>query len=129
MRRARLTVWGPVVLWAGLIVFSLTRTSFGPVRPLVNAATGALAHLVLWAVLGFLVHRALSSEGVGSLFVVGLAACVAFGVATELLQSLTPGRTPSALDILYDTAGAAAGLWLTGRFRAATTPERTLTRT
>lgn len=129
MRRERFTSWAPAVAWSGIILFALTRTSFGPIRPLVNAVTGALAHLVLWGVLGFLVHRALSFEGLRSVFVMGLAGCVAFGVATELLQSLTPGRNPSVLDVVYDTAGAAAGLWLAGRFHTTTDRERTLSRT
>lgn len=42
---------------------------------------------------------------------------LAFGVGIEVAQSFTPAREPSALDVLADLAGIAAGGWFTSRSR------------
>lgn len=43
-----------------------------------------------------------------------------FGVSIELLQSLTPTREPSALDVCADAAGLLLGVQVTRRVRPAT---------
>lgn len=39
---------------------------------------------------------------------------LAYGVVDELHQGTTPGRHPSAFDVLTDLVGAACSLWLAG---------------
>jgi VanZ family protein len=100
---------------------ALTRTTFGPLKSLANDFTAPLAHLVLWAMLGFLVARALRLEGLGtrSTWWIGLAICVAYGIGTEAVQAAHPVRVGRAIDVGYDSAGALLGLWLSRRKRAA----------
>jgi VanZ family protein len=44
-----------------------------------------------------------------------LAFAFALGIATELLQCFIPGRTPKLADVLIDTVGACAGIYLARR--------------
>jgi len=49
-----------------------------------------------------------------------LAACLAtlYGISDEWHQSYTPGRCPSAQDVLIDAAGALLGVFVWHRIRA-----------
>ncbi len=75
-------------------------------------------HLVLFAVLGFLVTAAWGVRKV-SIFMLGLL--VAYSAATELLQHFIPLRTPDPKDFAEDVAGlvlGAAACWAFIRWRA-----------
>ncbi len=114
--------WMLVLAWAGLI----WTLSASPVP-------GAHGQGWIWELLSNLVHAPLF--GILALFIG--AACLApragppawpvfrgarvalvlalvcgYGVFDEWHQSLTPGRDPSALDILTDLTGASAVLWI-----------------
>jgi VanZ family protein len=43
---------------------------------------------------------------------VALALSLAYGGVTELYQIWIPGRIPSMLDFLFDTAGILSSVWL-----------------
>ena len=106
-----LTVWLPVVAWAGLI-FGLSSI------PDLSTAEGALgevlsygAHAVEYAIFGALLVRALDAR------VVAFAAGVAYGITDEIHQSFVPGRQSSALDLLVDAVGLLMGITLLERAR------------
>lgn len=61
-------------------------------------------HVIAYAVLGLL--GAASSERSVIRVILGLAV---FGIAIELLQTFSPGRSPDLLDVLADIAGATLG--------------------
>ena len=61
-------------------------------------------HLIAYAVLGLL--GAVSSVRGVTRVILGLAA---FGIAIELLQTFSPGRSPDVLDVVADIAGAGLG--------------------
>ena len=61
-------------------------------------------HVLAYAVLGLL--GAASSERGIKRVILGLAA---FGLAIELLQTFSPGRSPDLLDLVADIAGATVG--------------------
>lgn len=119
----------PLVLWIG-VVFAVSSI---PGRTLLEVGfdvQDSLAHLIEYAVLGFLGFRMLRAEGMGSaaalLGVVVLGAVV--GAADENYQRLIPGRMTTWSDYLADLAGAGVGATVaamyyrwTGRFD---TPER-----
>jgi VanZ family protein len=42
---------------------------------------------------------------------------VAYGISDELHQAFVPGRTADWQDVLADTVGAAAAIWLAWRLR------------
>jgi VanZ family protein len=64
-------------------------------------------HMIAYAVLGLL-GAASSERGIMRL-ILGLAV---FGLAIELLQSFSPGRSPDLLDLAADIAGAVVGCGL-----------------
>jgi VanZ family protein len=79
--------------------------SLAPAATLPPTSIGDKAeHVLAYALLGFL--GGVSSErGVLRTFL-GLSA---FGIAIEMLQTFSPGRSPDALDLLADIVGAALG--------------------
>lgn len=68
-----------------------------------------LIHAGAYAVLGWLVARALSARSRGALFA---AACLAtlYGMTDELHQGFVPGRDPDVGDAAADALGAVLGV-------------------
>ncbi len=147
--RARLRRYGPVVLWAGFVLFA-SSPSFSAsntsriIRPLLlwlfpDISEAALqqahflvrkaAHFTEYAVLALLAARAFRTSSRAALrrgwwpASFALVACVS--LADEYHQSFLPSRTGTVYDSLLDMAGGAAalacaGLWLArGRGRPA----------
>lgn len=85
----------------------------------VHAVVRKLAHFTEYAVLGMLVVRALDEGGTPfrRVAVRALALCAGYAVLDELHQTLVPTRTGAVLDVLLDSAGAAAGVALAGFWR------------
>jgi len=63
-----------------------------------------VAHAAEYAVLGFLLLRALGRQAVA------LAVGIAYAASDELHQHFVPGRLGSPLDVLLDSIGVAAGV-------------------
>jgi len=68
-----------------------------------------IAHAAEFAVLGFLLVRALGNEWAG------LFAGVAYAISDEVHQHFVPGRQAAVRDVLVDTAGVAVGVYLVPR--------------
>lgn len=68
-----------------------------------------LVHATLFALLGWLAARSWLDKRQRWWALVGL---LLLGVATELLQSLVPGRSASVGDWLADAVGLVCGFWL-----------------
>lgn len=104
--------WLPPVLWAAFI---LVLTSI----PAPTEAPGGIphldkvAHLMLYAVLGWLTGRALRTRRMLPL-AVGLAAMGVFGAFDEWHQGLF-NRTPDLVDWVADMIGASFGLIVASR--------------
>lgn len=104
-------------------IFSLSHlpgTAFPPLFPLADI----LAHIVLYAILGLTMYRAISSTW-GTLSRVmgcaGVLLTVAYGALDELHQWYVPGRRSELADLAADGVGALIGVLLyTGyrRYRA-----------
>jgi VanZ family protein len=106
-----LSLWLPVVLWAALI-FTLSSipdlsTGLGGWDLVLRKA----AHAAEFAVLGFLLVRALGRE------LAALAAGIAYAASDELHQTFVPGRQGTVLDVLVDAVGIAVGIYLARRLR------------
>jgi VanZ family protein len=97
--------------WAALI-FILS--SFpNPPGPRVTEPRAIAAHLVFYAILGYLAHQAWSRLRGANGPAVALAAwlfAVAYGISDEFHQSFVPNRDASTLDVLADALGAAGGV-------------------
>jgi VanZ family protein len=114
MARSRLlTVWLPIVVWAG-VIFTLSSipslsTGLGTWDTILRKG----AHVTEYAVLGGLLYRALGREPLA------LAVGIAYAATDELHQSFVHGRHASPVDVAIDAVGVAFGmlLWLRVRER------------
>jgi VanZ family protein len=105
--------WGPVILWAALILsaanddFSDANTRgwlsrlFGNVPPIVNTIVRKGGHIAGYAVLGLLAWRAHRTLRVAMLVV------LAVSITDETMQAMTATRGGSVFDVVLD---AFAGL-------------------
>jgi VanZ family protein len=96
--------WLPVVLWAGVIFAFSSIPSLSSGLGTWDLVLRKLAHTMEYAVLGFLLMRALLREAPA------LALGVAYAVSDEVHQAFVRGRHASPLDVAIDTAGLVAGV-------------------
>lgn len=115
MRRGRVR-WVVALSYAALVltVSSIPSDRF-PVSTPLNA--DKFAHLIEYAILAFLICRAVGRKDGRALALIA-AACIAFGALDELHQHLIPGRCPSVWDAAADGIGTLAGIMLWRRFRS-----------
>lgn len=83
----------------------------------VSAVSDKVLHLLEYAILGFLVHRAMCTQRRWSALarnavVMTVVIAIVYGASDELHQSFVPGRTADFLDWIADSAGAAIGIAL-----------------
>lgn len=110
-RAAWPVVWGPVIAYAGLVVF-MSSLSASDLGPSVIWRFDKLIHTAEYAVLGALSCRALLlGPGLSARWAVPLAIVAAFlfGLSDEWHQSFVPGRDSSGWDALADLTGAILG--------------------
>ena len=107
--RRFLSLWLPVIAWAGLI-FALSSI------PALNSGLGTwdevlrkCAHVTEYAILGFLLLRAIGRE------LPALLVGVAYAATDELHQHFVAGRHGSPVDVLIDTVGLLIGTVLVQR--------------
>lgn len=112
MAAARLNLWLPVVLWAGLIFTLSSVPGLGTGLGTWDLVLRKLAHVAEYAILGALLVRALGREPLA--FLLGSA----YAVTDEVHQMFVPGREGSPLDWLVDTVGVALGVLLYARWAA-----------
>ena len=101
-----LTLWLPVVLWAA-VIFALSSV------PSLSSGLGGwdyvlrkCAHTTEYAVLAYLLARAIGREAPA------LVAGVLYAISDELHQSFVRGRHASPLDVAIDSVGLLLGLVL-----------------
>jgi VanZ family protein len=114
MARSRLlTVWLPVVAWAGVIFVLSSIPSLSSGLGTWDLILRKAAHVVEYAMLGALLYRALGREEVA------LATGIAYAASDELHQHYVNGRHASAVDVAIDAVGVAIGMlvWLRMRER------------
>lgn len=99
-----LSLWLPVVAWAGLIFALSSIPNLGTGLGTWDLVLRKAAHAAEFAVLGFLLLRALGRE------TAALAVGIAYAASDELHQHFVPGRQGSLLDVGLDAVGVAAGV-------------------
>jgi len=106
LMRQKLSLWGPVVLWAAVIFALSSIPSLSTGLGVWDEILRKGAHLTEYAVLGMLLFRAFGSAlpafGVG----------VAYAITDEIHQHFVPGRHSSPFDVAFDACGVALGLLL-----------------
>ena len=101
---ARLSQWGPVIVWAGVIFAISSIPNLGTGLGTWDLVLRKLGHAAEFAVLGVLLHRALSAPWLA------LAIGSLYAATDELHQAFVRGRQASPLDWVIDTAGVALGI-------------------
>ena len=107
-----LTRWLPVVLWAGVIFALSSIPSLSSGLGTWDLVLRKLAHATEYALLGFLLMRALLREAPA------LALGVAYAISDEVHQAFVRGRHASPIDVAIDTAGLLVGVVAWRRFAA-----------
>jgi len=102
----RVTLWGPVVLWAAVIFALSSVPNLATDLGVWDTVLRKCAHASEYAVLALLLFRALGRELPA--FLIGLA----YAATDELHQAFVRGRHASPFDVSMDAAGLALGLLL-----------------
>ena len=98
-----LRVWLPVALWAAVIFALSSIPSLGTGLGGWDLVLRKLAHITEYAVLAFLLRRALSAPW-------AFAAAALYATSDELHQSFVRGREGRPRDVLIDAVGIVLGL-------------------
>jgi len=109
----KLLRWLPVSIYAGLIFYLSSRTWSAPSA--LPEGADKVIHAVLYAALAFGVLWALRATPFKRhphLIWIAVFICLLYGATDEFHQSLVPGRTPSAADLLADGLGSLIGAWI-----------------
>ena len=116
-RAQALALWAPAVVWAVLIYYLSSLPGSTIPSPFFSA--DKVFHLGVYAVLGYLVARALGYYGGARRFamVLSVLICFLYALSDEFHQSFVPDRTPSFMDVTADTVGSLIGFFICSRKR------------
>ena len=98
--------WGPVVAWAAMIFVLSSIPNLGTGLGGWDLVFRKLAHATEYAVLGFLLLRALGREWWA------LALGITYAVTDEIHQHFVSGRHGAPVDVLIDTIGVTVGVFV-----------------
>ena len=107
-----LSLWVPVVLWAGVIFALSSIPSLGTGLGTWDYVLRKGAHMTEYALLGALLMRALERE------VPAFLAALAYAASDELHQHFVHGRHAAPVDVAIDAVGILVGLFAWDRLRA-----------
>jgi VanZ family protein len=102
-------LWAPVAAWAAVIFVLSSIPDLGTGLGETDLVLRKIAHAAEFAVLGFLLLRAVRREPAA--LVLGFA----YAVSDEVHQHFVPGREGAVLDVAIDAVGVAIGVLLVGR--------------
>ncbi len=111
--------WFPPVAWAG-VIFLFSSLTVTPSTEIYwqDFIVKKTAHVVEYGIFAALLYRALRGSGVeklnAALFAILIA--VIYGATDEFHQSFTPGREPRVRDVVFDTIGAVAGVFICKKY-------------
>jgi VanZ family protein len=103
--------WAPVLAWAALIFVLSSIPDLGTGLGGWDLVLRKIAHAAEFAVLGFLLVRAIGGEWIS------LVAGIGYAVSDEAHQHFVPGRLGSPVDVAIDAVGVTVGVLLARRLR------------
>ena len=107
--RSRVNRWLPVFLWMGFIFFLSSQPHLPRYpHPRIDFFLKKAAHLLEYAVLAILLHRAVGNEGGWRALLMGGL----YAASDEFHQSFVPGRNGELLDLAFDILGVVLGLYV-----------------
>ena len=109
-------LWAPVVCYAAFI-FLLSSLSLHSLQPIEKNHVDKLAHIVEYALFGFLLTRAFYRHSpfwgsVKRVLAIVILVGAIYGASDEWHQRYVPERDSSAGDFAADTVGVTLGAWL-----------------
>jgi len=112
--RKMLWYWGPVVIWMVIIFIGSSHSNVVLSETHDNSIKN-LAHIGEYAILAFLIFRALNNREEKGFFskhtwFLALIGAILYGVSDEIHQMFVPTRTAYLGDIFMDGVGAGMGL-------------------
>ena len=113
-----LSLWLPVLAWAAVIFTFSSIPGLGTGLGDVDTVLRKGAHITEYAIFGLLLLRAIGRE------LPALAVGIAYAITDELHQHFVQGRHASPVDVLIDTVGLAAGIFVVKRLRRDRPPTR-----
>lgn len=108
--------WGPVVIWMAVIFLGSSHSNVMIGKsPNEDNLIKNLGHIIEYALLGFLMFRALFNQNRNSLasryaWLWCLIGAILYGVSDEVHQIFVPTRTGYIGDVFIDAIGASVGL-------------------
>jgi len=116
---SRIKVWAPVAAWA-VIIFLFSSLSVTPTTEIYwqDFVVKKTAHVIEYGIFAALLYRALRSEGVEKINagLLAILVSVIYGASDEFHQGFTPGREPRVRDVVFDTIGAIAGIYICKKY-------------
>lgn len=116
MKKKRLWYWGPVVIWMLVIFLGSSHPNVVVSgNPSQDNLIKNLAHVTEYALLGFLLFRALFKQNRNSFawrctWLWPLVGAIFYGVSDEVHQMFVPTRTAYIGDVFLDAIGAGLGV-------------------
>ena len=111
----RLKLWVPVIGWMAVMI-ALSSIPGKELPEVVLPNIDKIAHFIEYAILGFLLARAIFKSGFksGSLavFIIAVAIAVVFAAFDEWHQSFVPGRNTDMIDFMFDMFGSLTGIFI-----------------
>jgi VanZ family protein len=110
-----LTLWFPVLVWAGLIFYLSGIPNLRITREWWDYPLRKAAHMTEYAILAHLLIRALKGSTpwpARKILMASLIACVLYAGSDEYHQTFVVGRGASVVDVMIDTFGVLVGLVL-----------------
>jgi glycopeptide antibiotics resistance protein len=109
-----LRYWSPPLIWALVIfLFSSYPTRRASEIFWQDFIVKKTAHVVEYAIFSTLLYRAFKESGAkktnAGIFAITLS--ILYAVSDEFHQSFTPGREPTARDVIFDTIGASLAIY------------------
>ncbi len=115
--RRFLFLWGPVLVWCG-VIFGFSSIPTLPRVELIwwDFVMKKTAHIVEYGILYFLIFRAMSrgvKRQASSVkhWLFPFIFAFLYAISDELHQSFVPGRTARMMDVGFDTVGMFLSLW------------------
>jgi VanZ family protein len=103
------SLWLPVLVWAAVIFTFSSIPGLGTGLGGVDTILRKGAHIAEYAILGWLLLRAIGRE------LPALALGIGYATTDEIHQHFVGGRHASPIDVLIDTVGLVVGIFLVNR--------------
>ena len=104
------SAWLPVITWAGLMFYLSDQSSLPSFKiSVVNFLFVKTAHIFVYAVLFFLINRALKINtklNINFAWKLALVLTLTYAISDEVHQSFIPNRFGTLRDVGYDMLGA-----------------------